>query len=245
MDFSGEYRIPAPRPAVWEALNDPEILKQCIDGCESLDRVSDTELTAKLKAKVGPVSAKFKGTVTLSDMNPPERYVISGQGQGGAAGFVKGSATVTLAEDGADATVLTYASQATVGGKLASVGGRLVKGVASKTADDFFRKFSEQVGASQPAPTPAEVTPESVPVPVPVTASADPVPVSAPAPAPEPAPEPVWPAPPGYPLPLARVPPLTTPPPITIPISTNSFAVVVVWCLMALAVLAGAIIVVS
>jgi len=243
MDFSGEYRIPAPRPAVWEALNDPEILKQCIDGCESLDRVSDTELTAKLKAKVGPVSAKFNGTVTLSDMNPPERYVISGQGQGGAAGFVKGSATVTLTEDGADATVLTYASQATVGGKLASVGGRLVKGVASKTADDFFRKFSEQVSAAQPVPTPApapaEVTPESVPVSVP--ASADPAPVSAP----EPVPGPAWPAPPARPLPLARVPPLTTPPPMMIPIGTNSFAVVVVWCLLALAVLGGAILVVS
>ncbi|MBB4267436.1 SRPBCC family protein [Roseospira visakhapatnamensis] len=151
MDFSGNYRVPAPRETVWDALNDPGILKDCIDGCESFEKVSDTEFQARVKAKVGPVSARFSTTVTLSEMDPPNSYLITGQGQGGAAGFVKGGARVTLAEDGADTTLLTYESQATVGGKLASVGGRLIKGVAEKTADDFFRRFTERVtGADQP-----------------------------------------------------------------------------------------------
>ena len=105
MDMKGEYRIPATQQAVWEALNDPETLKACIPGCETIEKTSDTELTATVKAKVGPVSAKFKGKVTLSDLNPPNSYKISGEGQGGPAGFGNGGATVTLEQDGSD-TVL-------------------------------------------------------------------------------------------------------------------------------------------
>jgi len=193
MDFSGEYTIPADRETVWKALNDADILKQCIDGCESLEWTGENELKAKVKTKVGPVSARFAGTVTLSDMQPPESYVISGQGQGGAAGFVKGSARVTLSEPEPGSTRLRYQSEATVGGKLASVGGRLVKGVADKTADDFFRTFSELVAAA-PAVEAGEAVPQTEPTP---------------APAPEPEPEPDVPPPAlaePAPLPMARSP---------------------------------------
>jgi len=154
MDLTGEYRIPAPRDKVWEALNDPEILKQCIDGCEELNKDSDTSFSAKVTAKVGPVKAKFAGKVTLSDLDPPNGYKISGEGQGGVAGFAKGGATVKLTEDGSD-TVLNYEANAEVGGKLASVGSRLVEGVAKKQADDFFGKFSDIVGGGADA-APAE-----------------------------------------------------------------------------------------
>jgi carbon monoxide dehydrogenase subunit G len=145
MNLTGEYRIPAPRQDVWEALNDPEILKQCIDGCQELSKDSDTQFSAKVTAKVGPVKAKFSGKVTLSELDPPNGYKISGEGQGGVAGFAKGGATVKLTEEGGD-TVLSYTANAEVGGKLASVGSRLVEGVAKKQADDFFGKFSLIVG---------------------------------------------------------------------------------------------------
>ena len=145
MDLTGEYRINAPRETVWDALNDPEILKQCIDGCEELNKDSDTEFSARVTAKVGPVRAKFAGKVTLSNIDAPNGYTISGEGQGGVAGFAKGGADVKLTEDGA-VTVLNYAATAQVGGKLASVGSRLVEGVAKKPADDFFGKFSALVG---------------------------------------------------------------------------------------------------
>ena len=148
MDLTGEYRIPAARQDVWEALNDPEVLKQCIDGCQELSKDSDTQFSAKVTAKVGPVKAKFSGKVTLSDLDSPNGYKISGEGQGGVAGFAKGGATVKLTEDGAD-TVLSYSANAEVGGKLASVGSRLVEGVAKKQADDFFGKFSEIVGGDK------------------------------------------------------------------------------------------------
>ena len=145
MDLTGEYRIPARREKVWAALNDDEILKQCIDGCQELKKESDTEFSARVTAKVGPVKAKFSGKVTLSELDPPNGYTISGEGQGGVAGFAKGGATVKLTEDGAD-TILNYSAKAEVGGKLASVGSRLIEGVAKKTADDFFGKFSGIVG---------------------------------------------------------------------------------------------------
>ena len=154
MDLTGEYKIPAPRAKVWEALNDAAILKQCIDGCEELNKEGDTAFTAKVTAKVGPVRAKFAGKVTLENMDPPNGYTIRGEGQGGVAGFAKGSADVSLRDDGAD-TILNYTARAEVGGKLASVGSRLVEGVAKKTADDFFGKFSQIVGAGgsgEPAP---------------------------------------------------------------------------------------------
>ena len=144
MDFSGEYTIPSTKQKVWDALNDPEVLKQCIDGCEELKKESDSEFSARVTAKVGPVRAKFSGKVTLSDIDPPNGYKISGEGQGGVAGFAKGGALVKL-EDSDGVTKLTYTAEAEVGGKLASVGSRLVEGVAKKTADDFFGKFVEIV----------------------------------------------------------------------------------------------------
>ncbi len=164
MDMSGEYKIPAPRQKVWEALNDPEILKQCIDGCQSLEKTSDTEFTAKVAAKVGPVRATFNGKVTLSDIDPPNGYKITGEGQGGVAGFAKGGADVKLTEDGSD-TVLNYTANAEVGGKLASVGSRLVLGVAKKTADDFFSKFSNIVGGGAEAAPAAAAEAPAAPTP--------------------------------------------------------------------------------
>ena len=146
MDMTGEYRIPAPRQTVWEALNDPAVLKASIPGCEELVKKSDTELEAKVTAKVGPVKAKFGGNVTLSDLNPPESYTISGQGSGGAAGFAKGGASVRLTEDGSD-TILRYEAKADVGGKLAQIGSRLIQGTAKKMADEFFGTFSRIVAA--------------------------------------------------------------------------------------------------
>ncbi len=157
MQMSGEYRIEAPREAVWAALNDPEILKQAVPGCEEIEKVSDTELAAKVKIKVGPVSAKFSGAVTLSDLDPPRGYTISGEGKGGPAGFAKGGAKVRLEADGA-ATILYYDVEARVGGKLALIGSRLIDATAKKMANDFFAKFAEVVGGlapEEPAALPA------------------------------------------------------------------------------------------
>src|SRR3954464_824416 len=120
MDMTGEERIAAPRAAVWAALNDPDILKQCIPGCQSLERISPTQLTATVKLKIGPVSASFNGDVTLSNINAPESYTISGEGKGGIAGFAKGGADVVLKEDG-DETILQYQAKAQVGGKIAQL----------------------------------------------------------------------------------------------------------------------------
>lgn len=146
MDMGGEERIAAPREVVWQALNDPEILRQCIPGCQSLEQKSPTELAATVKLKVGPVSATFSGEVTLSDITPPESYTISGEGKGGIAGFAKGSATVTLVEDGPD-TLLRYATKAQVGGKLAQLGSRLIDSTSQKLAAQFFADFSKAVMA--------------------------------------------------------------------------------------------------
>lgn len=154
MDMTGEFRIPAPRRKVWEALNDPEILKQSIPGCEEIEKISPTELAAKVTAKVGPVKARFGGKVTLSDLDPPNGYKITGEGSGGAAGFAKGGATVRLADDG-DGTKLTYVVEAHVGGKLAQIGSRLIDATARKMAEDFFTRFSGIVGGAA-APAAAE-----------------------------------------------------------------------------------------
>ena len=144
MDMTGESRIPAPRETVWKALNDPAVLKQCIPGCEELEKTSDTEFVAKVTAKVGPVKARFAGRVTLSDLDPPNGYKISGEGEGGVAGFAKGGATVGLAEkDGG--TLLTYNVEAQIGGKLAQLGQRLINGSAKKLADEFFANFAKAV----------------------------------------------------------------------------------------------------
>ena len=159
MDMTGEYRITAPRQKVWDALNDPEILKQCIAGCQELEKTSDTEFSARVHTRVGPVSAKFTGKVELSDIDPPNGYRISGEGQGGVAGFAKGGATVKLTEDG-DETILNYEANATVGGKLAQIGSRLIDATARKMADEFFGKFAETVGEAAEAETPAaEIAP--------------------------------------------------------------------------------------
>src|SRR6201990_1100508 len=144
MDIKGEYTIAAPRDKVFAALNDPEVLKACIPGCESLDKTSDTEMTAKVKLRIGPVSASFSGKVTLSDIDPPNGYKISGEGQGGVAGFAKGGAVVKLAEkDGG--TLLTYEVEAQIGGKLAQLGQRLINGTAKKLGDAFFANFAKAV----------------------------------------------------------------------------------------------------
>ena len=159
MDMTGEFRIPAPRRKVWEALNDPEILKQSIPGCEEIEKISPTELAAKVTAKVGPVKARFGGKVTLSDLDPPNGFKITGEGSGGAAGFAKGGATVRLADDG-DGTKLTYVVEAHVGGKLAQIGSRLIDATARQMAEQFFSKFAQIVGA--PAATaPAAAAPQA------------------------------------------------------------------------------------
>ena len=149
MEIKGEYRIPASREKVFAALNDPAVLQACIPGCESLEKVSDTEMKAKVRMRVGPVSASFSGKVTLSDIDPPNGYRISGEGQGGAAGFAKGGAVVTLREEAGD-TVLNYNVDAQVGGKIAQVGARLIDGTAKKLADEFFSKFATTVGGPAP-----------------------------------------------------------------------------------------------
>ncbi|WP_438750573.1 CoxG family protein [Pararhizobium sp. O133] len=144
MDMNGEERIAAPRDVVWAALNDPDILRQCIPGCQSLEMTSPTELTASVKIKIGPVSASFSGNVTLSNINAPESYTISGEGKGGIAGFAKGGADVVLTEDG-DETILAYEAKAEIGGKLAQLGSRLVGSSAKKLAQQFFADFSAVV----------------------------------------------------------------------------------------------------
>jgi carbon monoxide dehydrogenase subunit G len=150
MEIKGEYKIAAPREKVFAALNDPSVLKACIPGCESLEKVSDTEMTAKVRLRIGPVSASFTGKVTLSDIDPPNGYKISGEGQGGVAGFAKGGAVVTLREDGSE-TVLDYNADAQVGGKIAQVGARLITGTARKLADEFFGKFATTINNPSPA----------------------------------------------------------------------------------------------
>lgn len=149
MDMSGEYRIAAPQATVWAALNDPDILRRSIEGCEEIVKTSDTEFTAKVTAKVGPVKARFGGKVTLSNLNPPHGYTITGEGSGGVAGFAKGGAEVTLEADG-PATILRYTVAANVGGKLAQIGSRLIDGTARKMADNFFSTFSTLVAADAP-----------------------------------------------------------------------------------------------
>lgn len=158
MDMSNTQSVPAPPEQTWRALNDPEILKACIPGCESIEKISDTEYLLAMTAKVGPVSAKFKGKMQLADLKPPESYRIVFEGQGGAAGFAKGDAKVSLAPEGSG-TRITYAVHAQVGGKLAQIGSRLVDGAARKMAEDFFGAFVRRLGG---APTPA---PQAAPSP--------------------------------------------------------------------------------
>ena len=160
MDMTGERRIPAPRQKVWDALNDPEMLKICIPGCESLEKTSDTDFKATAAVKIGPISARFNGKVHLTDLNPPDSYRISGEGQGGAAGFAKGGADVRLSDDGAD-TLLRYDVKAQVGGKIAQLGARLIDATSKQMADMFFDRFSAAV--SSPAPDAPAASAEPVP----------------------------------------------------------------------------------
>jgi hypothetical protein len=146
MEMTGEQLIHASQADTWAALNDPEILKACVPGCESIERTSDTEYAVQMTARVGPVSAKFKGKMTLSNLNPPHSYTIAFEGQGGVAGFAKGGADVSLTPEAHD-TKLAYKVKANVGGKLAQIGSRLVDAAANKIANDFFNAFNEQVAA--------------------------------------------------------------------------------------------------
>ncbi len=154
MELTGRYQIPVPRAQVWQALNDPDTLRACLPGVESLEKVSETEFAATVAAKVGPVKARFSGRVTLHDLDPPNSYTIKGEGQGGVAGFAKGSADVALA-DATDAdgggTVLSYVADAQVGGKLAQIGSRLVAGTAKKMADEFFGALVDHIAPAASA----------------------------------------------------------------------------------------------
>lgn len=175
MNFDGERQINADRETVFAALNDPEVLRQSIPGCESLEKTSDTSFAAKVGLKVGPVRAAFTGEVDLEDLNPPESYTITGKGKGGAAGFAKGTAKVHLAEkDGG--TLLTYTVSVDLGGKIAQLGSRLVTGTANRLSGEFFDTFSDLAeGAAPEADTPAPVVksadvPEATPAPAAIAA---------------------------------------------------------------------------
>ena len=146
MTMTGEVALSAPRETVWAKLNDPEVLKVCIPGCESLELIGDHEFQAVAVNKVGPVKARFKGKVRLTDLDPPNGYKISGEGDGGVAGFAKGGAEVKLTPKDAG-TLLTYTVEAQIGGKLAQLGQRLINGAAKKMADEFFDKFAKAVNA--------------------------------------------------------------------------------------------------
>jgi len=148
MTMTGEVQLAAPRQTVWEKLNDTEVLKATIPGCESLEKTSDTSFQAVAVTKIGPVKAKWKGKVNLTDLDPPNGYKIVGEGEGGVAGFAKGAADVRLSDkDGG--TLLTYSVEAQIGGKLAQLGQRLINGAAKKRADEFFQKFAAAVAAGQ------------------------------------------------------------------------------------------------
>ena len=147
MDMNGSETINAPVDVVWKSLNDPEILRRCIPGCESLEKTSDTQMTATVVLKVGPVKARFEGAVELSNLNPPNSYTISGEGKGGMVGFAKGGADVALAAQPDGTTLLTYSVKADVGGKIAQLGGRLIDSTAKKLAGQFFSSFGENVTA--------------------------------------------------------------------------------------------------
>ncbi|MGH8694747.1 MAG: CoxG family protein [Burkholderiales bacterium] len=157
MEIIGEQLIPLPQQQVWEALNDPGILKTCIPGCEAIEKVSELEYKVAITAAIGPVKAKFNGKLLLSDLNPPHSYSLAFEGSGGAAGFGKGAAQVSLTPDG-NGTRLSYKATASVGGKLAQIGSRLIDGVAKKMSDDFFVRFNQTVA---PVPAAAEQQPKA------------------------------------------------------------------------------------
>jgi len=162
MDFTGRYSIPAPPETVWQALNDAEILKRCVPGCEELEKTSDTDFRAVATLKIGPMKASFRAKIALSDLAPPRRCKITGEGQGGVAGFAKGHAEVELAPEGAG-TLLSYTAHASVGGKLAQIGQRLIDSAAKQLADDFFARFSAALAPkTELAPDPQTEIPTAV-----------------------------------------------------------------------------------
>ena len=156
MTMAGEVALPADRATVWAALNDPEVLRRCIPGTQELTKLSDTEFQATVRAAVGPVKATFKGRVVLTDLDPPNAYTISGEGQGGVAGFAKGGARVRLSDADGGGTLMAYDVEANVGGKLAQLGGRLINGVAKKYADEFFTNFAKVLAPEAGAPASTE-----------------------------------------------------------------------------------------
>ena len=162
MKMNGEIRVPTDRETVWRALNDPEVLKDCLPGCQEIEKTSETEMTATLVIKVGPVKATFAGGVTLSDLDPPNGYTISGQGQGGAAGFASGEAKVRLVADGGE-TVVQYDVDAKVGGKLAQIGSRLIDSTAKKLSKQFFDSLAEKLGGGEEAEAEDAAKPEPEP----------------------------------------------------------------------------------
>jgi len=174
MDMSGERRISAPREKVWAALNDPAVLKAAIPGCETMEKLSDTELKATASVKIGPISAKFAGKMHLLDLDPPNGYRIEGEGQGGVAGFAKGGASVRLVADGSD-TILSYNVKANVGGKIAQLGARLIDASAKQMADAFFDRFAAQVASAEAAPE-AAAAPAAAPAPAPSISLLDMIP---------------------------------------------------------------------
>jgi carbon monoxide dehydrogenase subunit G len=161
MDITGEQRIAIPRQAVWDGLNNPEMLRASIPGCETLERVGDDQFTATVAMRIGPMSLRFGGKVQLENLEPPMRYSIRGEGNGGPMGFAKGVADVALAEDGPDATILTYTARTQIGGKMAQLGTRLIESTARKVSDQFFTAFAAQleVAHAPQAAAPAAGTP--------------------------------------------------------------------------------------
>ncbi|HEX8738691.1 MAG TPA: carbon monoxide dehydrogenase subunit G [Casimicrobiaceae bacterium] len=159
MDLSNTRVVPAAPAAVWDALNDPAVLAACLPGCESFERTDDGAFKVTMTARVGPVSARFNGRMTMTDVDPPSAYTLHFEGQGGAAGFARGEARVSLAPSGVAETALTYVAKAQVGGKLAQIGSRLIDGAAAKMADDFFARFAAHLAP----PAAAEGAPETAP----------------------------------------------------------------------------------
>jgi uncharacterized protein len=162
MEFKGRYLIPAPPEKVWNSLNDPQILRQCVPGCERMDKTDDTHFSAAAVLKIGPVKATFNANIALENLDPPHRCTLKGEGQGGVAGFARGEAEVVLTPEG-DGTVLSYTAQAQIGGKLAQIGQRLIDGAAKQVADDFFVRFAAAV-ASAPDTAAETLPPQPEPV---------------------------------------------------------------------------------
>ena len=148
MEMTGQQVVPLPQAQTWESLNDTAVLKECIPGCEALEQIAENQYKLSIKSKIGPVSARFTGIMTLQDVEAPRAYTMVFEGQGGVAGFAKGQAAVSLSEEG-EGTLLSYSVKATVGGKIAQLGARLIDGVARKLAEDFFRCFNERVSKGE------------------------------------------------------------------------------------------------